>query len=124
MDISLSSVAPRSVADRRPVADAAATARPARHPTEGWPAPRIEPTSFVQEGLVTQGFMESAGLVPVGAASDTQFDSHGGPQRVLKPWGVPMLPEMDECDPGASQAGEVQAASEPSLQEQAEIDAP
>jgi hypothetical protein len=99
MDISLSLLAPVVVADLRPSADAAATARIDRPPAALAPGIAVAPVSFTQEGLVTRGLMEPEGPSPVAPLAAPAPTSGDAPQRVLKPWGVPMLPSEERHKP-------------------------
>ena len=92
MDISLSLRAPAIVADLRPAADAAATARIDRPPLALAAEVQIAPVSLTQEGLVNQGIIAPEALSPVAPLPERPLASGDAPQRVLKPWGVPMLP--------------------------------
>jgi hypothetical protein len=103
VDVSMSSVAPRFVADLRPAADAAATARIDRPPAPLGLAGAVAPTSFAQEGLVAQGLMEPAGPAPVAPPNGVSLETNQAPQRVLRPWGVPMLPDDRREDDAPAQ---------------------
>ena len=85
MDVSIPSVASRAVADLRPAADAAATARVDRPPLAVAPAIPFAPASLSQEGLVAQNVLDPETV----SAADALVKP---PERVLKPWGIPMLP--------------------------------
>jgi len=106
LDVSLSSIAPRVVPDLRPAADAAATARLDRPPAAFGLAADVAPASLVQEGLVTQGFMEVAGPAPVAALDGSSQTSRQAPERVLKPWGIPMLPDEESAEAAEESASE------------------
>ncbi|TNC52897.1 hypothetical protein FHG66_00970 [Rubellimicrobium rubrum] len=91
MDISVTSVAPRHVADLRPTADAAATARITAPPLAIAQAPVVAPASPQQGALVVKGLIEAG--VAVGSASGaTATETKNAPPRVLKPFGLHMLP--------------------------------
>lgn len=110
MDISAPSLVPRVVADLRPTADAAATVRTTAPPAAVAVGPAVPPTSPTQEALVARGLLDAQSVEPVG-----QPDPAGGPPdptrpkappRVLKPWGVPMLPFEEHRRPGEPEAAE------------------
>lgn len=100
MDLSSPALVPRLIADLRPSSDAAATVRIASPPaalaavlTSG---PAARPTSPIQGALVARTLLDNGGTPPAGPA----IPSAGkplpeAPGRVLKPWGVPMLPDRD-----------------------------
>jgi hypothetical protein len=105
VDVSISSVVPRMVADLRPAADASATARIERPPLAvavGNPAPTV---SLVQEGLVTRSAIEPA--------AEADLAAHAV-QRVLKPWGVPMLP-WDSSSGSSEEAETIAAKNAPAV---------
>lgn len=82
MDVSSPALAPRVLPDLRPVADAAATARLVR-PEAALAVPPVPAPSPTQAGLVSRSVLES----------DRDLRRPGEePPRVLKPWGVSMLP--------------------------------
>ena len=124
MDISLSSIAPRVVADLRPAADAAATGRIDRPPAALALASGVAPAALSQEGLVARGFMEPAGPSPVAATSESSLEVGQGPKRVLKPWGVPMLPYEDPNDDASREARHRGSGPDPGPAEEAEQQRP
>lgn len=91
MDISVTSVAPRHVADLRPTADAAATARITAPPLAIAQAPVVAPASPQQGALVLKGLIE-AGAAVGSASGATVNETRNAPPRVLKPFGLHMLP--------------------------------
>lgn len=93
MDISLPTYSPRITADLRASVDAAATARSNRPPLAVVQEMPLTPVSFGQEALVAQGVLGSPDPTPVTATNPLpDWASRDAPERVLKPWGVPMLP--------------------------------
>jgi hypothetical protein len=112
MDISSPSLVPRAVADLRPAADAAATARIVAPPAALAQGPAVAPVSPAQGGLVARGFLEPRPVSPAGAVDGSgQAPDHPVP-RVLKSWGVPMLPAEEETTPPHGRAGGPEASSE------------
>jgi hypothetical protein len=102
MNVSLPGLAPVVVADLRPSADAAASTRIDRPPTAKALGTTAAPASLSQEALVAQSVL---GPVPA-AASDEALTSFGeAPKRVLKPWGILMLP-VELQDDWTAQGGE------------------
>lgn len=55
---------------------------------------------------MTQGFMEVAGPAPVAAMDGSSLNSRQAPERVLKPWGIPMLPEEESAEAAEKSASE------------------
>ncbi len=107
MDISLPPLAPRAVPDLRPSADVAASARAAL-PAPALPsaAAGVPPAYALQGALVALGLLDPRAVSPSGAidaAGDTLPDRGPDrpPPRVLKPWGVPMLPAEERRAPQA-----------------------
>jgi hypothetical protein len=85
LDVSLPSLAPRVVADHRPTDDAADTARIDRPPLAIAAGVPVAVPSLSQEALVAR-----SAIGPItGDATDSAIEA---PERVLKPWSVPMLP--------------------------------
>ncbi|WP_210527428.1 hypothetical protein [Rubellimicrobium arenae] len=107
MDITTISPVPRVVMDARPSADAAATTRIAVPPLATAQGPVVAPASRSQGGLVVKGLITLAGIQPPGSLDGTSPEF--GPQRVLKPWGVRMLPS-DEPDAQADRTAGRDAA--------------
>jgi hypothetical protein len=85
LDVSLPSLAARVVADLRPAADALATARIDRPPLAVAVAAPLAVNSLSQEALVTRTVLDPVAMGATEGSADA-------PKRVLKPWGVPMLP--------------------------------
>lgn len=97
MDVSTSSLVPRLVPDLRPSADVAASAR-LSNPAPALPAAAagLAPASPAQGALVARGLLDPRAVTPTGAVDTTGEAAARAPAepppRVLKPWGVPMLP--------------------------------
>lgn len=93
MEVTFNPSVPRVLPDLRPAADAAATARQEAPPLALAQGPLARPVSPSQEALVTRSLLGTREVSPAG-----RIDPEGeprradGPPRVLKPWGVPMLP--------------------------------
>lgn len=99
MDVPITSFAPRVVADLRPAADAAATVRTTAPPGTPSQAPTVTPASPAQGGLVARGLMDPRSVSPTGRpdpSGDRELGEPKSPPRVLKPWGVPMLPVEEQ----------------------------
>lgn len=117
MDIRLASPVPRQVGDLRPSADAAAAARVAEPPLAVEPPAAVSPVSPAQGALVARGLLDPQGVSPSGATEGggeaTPSTPDRPPPRVLKPWGVPMLPtEEKRAAPEVSPLQEEQPAAE------------
>jgi hypothetical protein len=101
MDVSWTPLAPRPVPDLRPSADLAASAR-AEEPAPGLPpsAAGVPPASAAQRALVARGLLDPRAVSPTGAADPAgearPDDPQRPPPRLLKPWGVPMLPTEEK----------------------------
>ncbi len=97
MDISSPLPAARPVQDLRPSADVAASAR-ASAPAPALPpaAAGVPPASIVQGALVARGLLDPRAVSPTGSVDSsgeaTLRTPDRPPPRLLKPWGVPMLP--------------------------------
>ncbi len=106
MDITSPSLVPRVVADLRPSADAAANARTTAPPLAVALDPVVQPAATSQGALVARSLLGMQAVPPVGPADPAEVALDPAwaeaPPRVLKPWGVPMLPfEERPRGPGA-----------------------
>ena len=97
VDVSLPSLVPRVIADLRPCADASASAWIDRPPL-AVPAAPLAGKSLSQEALVARSVLDPAAASKVGGPANA-------PERVLKPWGVPMLPWEPPSDTRPEDAG-------------------
>lgn len=104
MDFAMTPLAPRPAPehrpDLRPAADAAGTQRLTR--TALPPAAAAPPPSPLQAALVGRALLEARAP---GAADPVE--------RVLKPFGVGMLPHRDPGEPAAATASDGRASSDP-----------
>lgn len=99
------SAAPRVIADLRPTADAAALAHASRPETPlgtGW-----HPASASQAGAVNQSMLATAPQ----KAAPAPIAPVDAPERVLKPYGVTMLPHI-EARARARQAADAEAGDQ------------
>ncbi|TNC73870.1 hypothetical protein [Rubellimicrobium roseum] len=88
-----SMLAPRPEVDLRPAADAAASARIIAPPPGLAQGPVVAPASSFQSGWLARSLLGMSAATEAGRAPpEAPASRRGEPQRVLKPWGIPMLP--------------------------------